>query len=254
MQFNSFLEAAPDAVVIVDHDGRIVRVNGQTEKMFGYGREELLGQQVEILLPERLRGVHRIQREGFVASPSTRPMGLSKELRGRRRDGGEFPVEISLSPIPSTEGIRVASIIRDVTDRKRMERELRDADRRKDEFLATLGHELRNPLAPIRNAVHILGMQGLKEAAARTAREVIVRQVAVMARLIDDLLDASRINSNKLDIHKRRIDLAEVLERAVKSSGPLIQQCGHELTVCPPPRPVLLDADPVRLRRSSRTC
>ena len=90
-------------------------------------------------------------------------------------------------------------------------------------------------------------MQGLKEAAARTAREVIVRQVAVMARLIDDLLDASRINSNKLDIHKRRIDLAEVLERAVECSGPLIQQCGHELTVCPPPRPVLLDADPVRL-------
>jgi len=247
MPFNTFLEAAPDAVVIIDQDGKIVRVNGQAEKMFGYAREELMGQEIEILMPERLRGVHRDQRAGFVAHPSTRPMGLAMELWGLRKNGSEFPVEISLSPIPDPEGVRIASIVRDVTERRRMEQELRDADRKKDEFLATLGHELRNPLAPIRNALHYLGIEGLKEPDARTARDIIARQVAVMVRLIDDLLDASRIRSNKLDIHKQHVDLAEVLESAVESSRPLIQECSHELTVSMPLQALSLDADPVRL-------
>ena len=246
-QFSSFLEAAPDAVVIVDQEGKIVRVNGQAERMFGHGREELMGREVEILVPERFRDSHRGQRSAFVAKPSTRPMGPSLELWGLRKDGTEFPVEISLSPIPDEEGILVASIVRDVTDRRRMEQALRDADRRKDEFLATLGHELRNPLAPIRNAVHYLGMEGLKEPDVRKAREVIARQVTVMVRLIDDLLDVSRISRNVLDMRKQRVELAAVVESAVESSRPLIQQCGHELTVDLPPQPIHLDADPVRL-------
>ncbi len=247
MPFNSFLEAAPDAVVIIDQNGTIVRVNGQAEKMFGYAREELMGQELEMLMPLRLRGVHRGQRAGFVAHPSFRPMGLAMELWGLRKNGSEFPVEISLSPIPYPEGVRIASIVRDVTERRRMEQELRDADRNKNEFLATLGHELRNPLAPIRNAVHYLGMEGLKEPDVSTAREVISRQVGVMVRLIDDLLDASRISSNKLDIHMQRVDLAEVVQSAVESSRPLIQLCGHELTVSLPLQPLLLDADFIRL-------
>ena len=107
-QFSSFLEAAPDAVVIIDQGGRIVRVNGQTEMMFGHDREDLLGQEVEILMPERFRGSHRGQRSAFMAHPGTRPMGPALELWGLRKDGSEFPVEISLSPIPDLEGILVA--------------------------------------------------------------------------------------------------------------------------------------------------
>src|SRR4029077_3207688 len=105
----------------------------------------------------------------------------------------------------------------------------------KDEFLATLAHELRNPLAPIRNAVQYLGMEGLTERDVKTARDVISRQVAVMVRLIDDLLDVSRISRNKLDIRKQRVELASVVESAVETSRPLLQQCGHELTVYMPP-------------------
>ena len=134
MRFSTWKVFAPDAEVRVVHNGNSVRVNGQAVKMFGYPREEQLGQQIEILLPLRLRGVHQVQRAGFMARARIRPMGLAKELWGLRRVGSEFSVEICLSPIPSTEGIRVVSIIRDVTDRERMAQQLREADRRKDEF------------------------------------------------------------------------------------------------------------------------
>jgi two-component system CheB/CheR fusion protein len=137
--------------------------------------------------------------------------------------------------------------VEDVSAERERADELAEASRHKDEFLATLAHELRNPLAPIRNAVQYLGMEGLKEPDVRTARDMIARQVAVMVRLIDDLLDVSRISRNKLDLRKQQVELAAVVESAVESSRPLIQQCGHELTVSLPPQPVHLDADPVRL-------
>jgi CheY-like chemotaxis protein len=137
--------------------------------------------------------------------------------------------------------------VEDVSALRERAEELAEAHRHKDEFLATLAHELRNPLAPIRNAVQYLGMEGLTERDVKTARDVISRQVAVMVRLIDDLLDVSRISRNKLDIRKQRVELASVVESAVESSRPLIQQCGHELTIRLPPEPVDLDADPIRL-------
>lgn len=137
--------------------------------------------------------------------------------------------------------------VEDVSALRERADELAEAHRHKDEFLATLAHELRNPLAPIRNAVQYLGMEGLKGSDVKTARDVIARQVTVMVRLIDDLLDVSRLSRNKLDIRKQRIELARVVDSAVESSRPLIQQCGHELTVSLPPQPLHLDADPVRL-------
>ncbi|PZO20900.1 MAG: PAS domain-containing sensor histidine kinase, partial [Leptolyngbya foveolarum] len=124
---------------------------------------------------------------------------------------------------------------------------LAEANRNKDEFLATLAHELRNPLAPIGNAAHYLGMDDLEITAVKSASAVIARQVAVMIRLVDDLLDVSRISRKKLDIRKERVELATVLDSAVESSRPLIDKSGHELTVSLPTEPVLLDADPIRL-------
>lgn len=125
--------------------------------------------------------------------------------------------------------------------------ELIEADRRKNAFLATLAHELRNPLAPIRNAVQYLGMNGLKTSEVRTASELIARQVSIMVRLIEDLLDVSRISRNTLNIRKERVDLAAVVESAVETSGPLIEQFAHSLDVNLPPEPLYLDADPIRL-------
>ena len=137
--------------------------------------------------------------------------------------------------------------VEDVSALRERADELAEVSRHKDEFLATLAHELRNPLAPIRNSVHYLGMEGLTERDVKTARDVISRQVTIMVRLIDDLLDVSRISRNKLDVRKERVELAAVVESAVESSRPLIQQCGHELTISLPTEALYLDADPVRL-------
>ncbi len=137
--------------------------------------------------------------------------------------------------------------VEDVSALRERADELAEASRHKDEFLATLAHELRNPLAPIRNAVHTLGIEGLKESGAKRARDVIDRQVAVMVRLIDDLLDVSRISRNTLDLRRERVELGAVLESAVESSRPLIEQMGHELTVSLPATPLRIYADPVRL-------
>jgi two-component system CheB/CheR fusion protein len=137
--------------------------------------------------------------------------------------------------------------VEDVSALRERSDELAAAARNKDEFLATLAHELRNPLAPIRNAVQYLGMAGLNEEIVGTARDIISRQVTVMVRLIDDLLDVSRISRNKFDIRKQRVELASVVESAVETSRPLIQQHGHELTVRFPAESIELEADPIRL-------
>ena len=125
--------------------------------------------------------------------------------------------------------------------------ELRDADRRKDEFLATLAHELRNPLAPIRNSLQILKMPGVDAATVERSRDMMERQVEHLVRLVDDLLDVSRIMRGKIELRKERVELAAVVARAVETARPLIEAQGHELTVSVPAEPLPLDADPVRL-------
>jgi PAS domain S-box-containing protein len=132
-------------------------------------------------------------------------------------------------------------------ERLRLVGELKTADRRKDEFLAILAHELRNPLAPILSAVKVLHLKGSPAPEARGSREILDRQIEHLTRLVDDLLDVSRITRNRLELRRSRIDLAEVIAGAVESSRPLIEQCGHELTVSLPPEPVYVDGDLVRL-------
>jgi signal transduction histidine kinase len=171
------------------------------------------------------------------------------EIVIERPDGSRWTALAHANPVQDESGavIGAVNVLVDITDRKKSEDALRDADRRKSEFLATLAHELRNPLAPIRNGLQIIRLANHDEAAVQEARAMMERQVGHMVRLIDDLLDLSRITNGKIELRKERIELAAAVQDAVESVRPCMEAAGHELTVTLPPKPVYVDGDRTRL-------
>jgi PAS domain S-box-containing protein len=214
-RFRGLLEAAPDAMVIVDEDGRIVLANGQTEQMFGYARHELVGQPVELLVPERLRQRHPEHRRAYALESHARPMGAGLELTGRRKDGSEFPAEISLSPMDTGAGRLITAAIRDVTGRRAIESSLKLANHELQEFSYSVAHDLRAPLRGMTGFAQVLlEAYGDKlDAEAHDWLDEILGNARRMSGLIDALLSLSRVA--RIELKRERVDLTAMARASV---------------------------------------
>jgi PAS domain S-box-containing protein len=210
--FVALLEAVTDAMVCIATDGRVVLVNAEAERLFGYKREELIGEPVEILVPEGSRAAHPGHRAAFLADPRHRPMGGDIPLAGRRYDASTFPAEISLSAIDTGAGIMVTAAIRDITAQLRL-RDLERSSQSLDSFIYSVSHDLRAPLRALSGYSGVL-LEEYGDSLDEEGREYAERIVAVseqMARLIDYLMQVSRIS--RTELHLQPVDIGEEAAR-----------------------------------------
>ncbi len=231
-------------MVIVNSDGVIALVNAQVERLFGYERAELVGEPVEILVPDRFSGMHMAFRNGYVSEPRTRPMGLAGDLFARRKDGSEFPVEVSLAPLETDEGLLVSAAVRDISERRRMQEE---TDRVKDEFFATVSHELRTPLTSMIGYGEL--MTDLEELSPQGQRflSVIMRSAERELRLVDDLLTLVAIEESGLAIRSAEIDLERVVRESVEAARPRAEEAQLTVSLETPGSAVAMYGDRDRL-------
>jgi PAS domain S-box-containing protein len=236
MEYGPLLEAAPDAMVIVDCVGRIVLVNAQAERLFGYVRGELLGQTIELLVPERFRECHEEHRERFFDEPRVRPMGAGLDLFGRCKDGRQLPVEISLSPLQTAMGLLVTAAIRDVSERKRVEGALRASLREKEILLREVHHRVKNNLQVVSS---LLGLQEadassleecarLRDTRSRVGSMALVHEMLYQSKqlshiaadeyvrgLAAGLFRAYAIDSGRVTLHVDAVDVSLDIDEAI---------------------------------------
>ena len=251
-EFRSLLEKLPAGAYTCDPEGLITYFNRNAEQL--WGRAPSLNDPAD-----RFCGSFKLYAtDGTPITHDRCWMALAlqtdredngHEIVVERPDGQRLTTLAYASPIRDESGrlLGAVNVLVDISDRKRSEEALNEAHRSKEEFLATLAHELRNPLAPIRNALEIMKLASGNGPVIEQARSMIERQLEQMVRLVDDLLDVSRITRNKLELRKEPVSLAAAVQGAVEASQPLVAAMGHELTVSLPPQPVALEADPVRL-------
>ena len=234
-----------DAIVSKTLDGTIRSWNAAAERLFGHAASEAVGQSINLIIPAELRDeeaaiLQRLRRGERIHHFET----VRVAKNGRRID-----ISLTISPVSDDAGriVGASKVARDITDRKHTETVLREAEQRKDEFLAALGHELRNPLAPLRTGVELLNRADTNPELVASVRAMMDRQIRHLTRLVDDLLDVARITSGKLRVERVRLDLRGVIEAAVELTSPLIDEHGHELDLQLAEHPLPIDGDFERL-------
>jgi PAS domain S-box-containing protein len=245
-RLKALFDNAAVGIAEMDGSGSFALANDALCRLLGESRTTLVAMKLGDV-------VHADDREDLALSMHRLFTGQASdfvtEKRFLRHDGGTIWVKLtaSLARVTGERGAHGVVVIEDITEQRHAEEDLREADRRKDEFLATLAHELRNPLAPIRNSLHIFRMAGIQDPAVQRVTEMMERQVGHMVRMVDDLLEVSRISRGKIELRKEQVELASVLRSAMDTSLPLMERGKHKLTVEVPDEPLVLDADPVRL-------
>ena len=250
--FRTTLASIGDAVITTDNHGQVTFLNPVAASMTGWKDEEAKGQPLESvfhIVNEDTR--LPVDNPALKALHEGKIVGLANHTLLVGRDGSERPIDDSAAPIRDEQGTvaGVVLIFRDISDRARSEKALREADRLKDEYLAMLAHELRNPLAPIRNSLHIMRQAAADADTVVQARETAERQVQHMARLLDDLLDVSRISRGRIELRNQPVDLVSLVQRTIEAVGPFIKERHHHLEVSLPPGRVQIHGDPTRLEQ-----
>ena len=235
--YRTLIESMQQGAANLADDGMILYCNRRFAEMASRPQERVIGADAAEFLPESQRPSFRALLEAGTGRG---------EFEFRSLDGTPLPVYLAFSSMPSDGVATLCLVVTDLTEQKERQG-LREANRRKDEFLAMLAHELRNPLAPIRNALYLLKRGDVDSTYSEDVRSMMERQVEHLARLIDDLMDVSRITSGKVELRREIVDLAAAVAKAIEVSRPLIDQKGHTLTIDLPPDPIRLDADPTRL-------
>jgi PAS domain S-box-containing protein len=240
--FRLAVEACPSGMIMTDRSGAIVMLNTEIEVLFGYSADELIGQSIETLVPTGSRGRHVGLRAAFALHPETRRMGAGRDLFGLRKDDTEFPVELGLNPVKTTNGELVLCVIADITERKRIER-------LKDEFVSTVSHELRTPLTSIYGSLGLLaGSVGgeLSESAMRLLT-IALRNSERLVRLINDILDIEKIESGEVVFDMMRLDIRPLIQQAIEASSAYAESLGVTLRLDPATVAGEVRADPDRL-------
>jgi PAS domain S-box-containing protein len=241
-KFRLAVESCPSGMLMVDRAGKVVLVNTEIERLFGYPRGELIGRSVDILVPRGLRGPHARHRAGFTLRPEAHRIGVGRELSGQRKDGSEFPVEVTLNPIHTGEGLLILGVIVDISERKRLER-------LKEEFVSTVSHELRTPLTSICGSLGLLigGATGKLPDPAGRLLAIAQSNSQRLVRLVNDILDIEKMESNRVAFMFRRVEACAVVEQAIEANRGFADSYGIRVRLDPASVPGEVHADPDRL-------
>ncbi len=247
-RFSNAVSVSPNGILTIDQEGLITMVNAEVERIFGYTQSELIGKPVEVLVPASEGARHERFRNEFFRHPRLiLRMGETSYVWGAHKNGTEIPLDVRVNPIETPSGIQAIASIVDFSVHQELEATLREQVIQRDRFLATLSHELRNPIAAVLTSASLLRRIAKKNADVEQSATVIHRQTSHMATLLDDLLDVSRVTQGKIDLRLKPVDLVAACREAIESVSAIATRHRHTIETELPSRPLYIHADRVRV-------